>query len=402
MGEDLDLVWRTAKSQLYLSEAAHVKKLVGPERIRRNKDALRELRCFQEILGDLHAGHFGRAPERHRAAEEVALRWEQLKSEAQHHGLKAEDLCAPGERLLSYVQCVGSVGSPGSSKFLDDLQSDRICASTRAPSTALDALDEQSFATAEMVSEITSMVDDITWHATGTTTATARKRRQNTELKKLAIELTEQLDQEYTALMASIEEIQALMEAEVAGDARLPSVEDLEDFTKQINVALSTLEATPQASAATAVVPVPLPQPEPSPVGQMATAASHLEAVLEISDVFQESTPPEASPLPVPPVPPAPAVLVPLAERQWRPRWADLASDGSDAEPVAPPVAPPEVARRKEDAAVALCARCQRSLTRGSFSRRAWRQVRGKGAQAGERRSSDNAWCRQCTESSKG
>lgn len=383
MGEELDLVWRTAKSQLYLSEAAQVKKLVGPERIRRNKDALRELRCFQEILGDLHAGHFGRAPERHRAAEEAALRWEMLKSEAQRHGLKAEDLCAPsGERLLSYVQCVGSVGSPGVSK-LDLASGLTICASTRAPSTALDALDEQSFATAEMVSEITSMVDDITWHAT---TATARKKRQNTELKKLAIELTEQLDQEYTALMASIEEIQVLMEAELAGDARLPSVEDLEEFAKQINVALSTLEApmaapsdasdavTAAGTAAGTAVDAVRPQEVPK---------ASLEAVLEISDVFQETLPEVCPPL----VAPVPAVLVPLAERQWRPRWADLASD-SDSEP------------RKEAAAEAPCARCQRSLTRSSFSRRAWRQVRGKGA-LGERKS-DNAWCRQCAESFKG
>lgn len=383
MGEELDLVWRTAKSQLYLSEAAQVK-LVGPERIRRNKDALRELRCFQEILGDLHAGHFGRAPERHRAAEEAALRWEMLKSEAQRHGLKAEDLCAPsGERLLSYVQCVGSVGSPGVSKL--DLESGlTICASTRAPSTALDALDEQSFATAEMVSEITSMVDDITWHAT---TATARKRRQNTELKKLAIELTEQLDQEYTALMASIEEIQVLMEAEVAGDARLPSVEDLEEFAKQINVALSTLEAPmvapsdasdADAAVSTAVAAVDAVRPQEVP-------KASLEAVLEISDVFQE-TPPEVCP---PLVAPLPAVLVPLAERQWRPRWADLASDSDS-----------EAPRKEAAAALAPCARCQRSLTRSSFSRRAWRQVRGKGA-LGERKS-DNAWCRQCAESFKG
>lgn len=379
MGEELDLVWRTAKSQLYLSEAAQVKKLVGPERIRRNKDALRELRCFQEILGDLHAGHFGRAPERHRAAEEAALRWEMLKSEAQRHGLKAEDLCAPsGERLLSYVQCVGSVGSPGVSKL--DLESGlTICASTRAPSTALDALDEQSFATAEMVSEITSMVDDITWHAT---TATARKKRQNTELKKLAIELTEQLDQEYTALMASIEEIQVLMEAELAGDARLPSVEDLEEFAKQINVALSTLEA-PMAAPSDASDAITAAVTAVDAVRPQEVPKASLEAVLEISDVFQE-TPPEVCP---PLVAPVPAVLVPLAERQWRPRWADLASD-SDSEP------------RKEAAAEAPCARCQRSLTRSSFSRRAWRQVRGKGA-LGERKS-DNAWCRQCAESFKG
>lgn len=401
MGEELDLVWRTAKSQLYLSEAAQVKKLLGPERIRRNKDALRELRCFQEILGDLHSGHFGRAPERHQAAEEAALRWEQLKSEAQRHGLRAEDLCAAArdkERLVSYVQCVGSVGSPGCSKLGDDLER-TLCASTRAPSTALDALDEQSFATAEMVSEITSMVDDITWHAT---TATARKRRQNTELKKLAIELTEQLDQEYTALMASIEEIQVLMEAEVAGDARLPSVEDLEDFTQQINVALSTLEAArpPQASIAEAADAATVEFVRPQEVSMASVRptvskpapapAAQLEALLEISDVFQETEKPEVCP------PTAVAsVLVPLAERQWRPRWADLADDEVDL-PQRPLIPPAPVI---QEPAVAPCARCQRSLTRSSFSRRAWRQVRGKGA-LGERKS-DNAWCRQCTESFK-
>eukprot|EP00438_Fugacium_kawagutii_P004501 Skav200100 [mRNA] locus=scaffold694:516757:528054:- [translate_table: standard] len=162
----------------YLSEAAHVKKLVGPERIRR----------------DLHAGHFGRAPERKRAAEEAAMRWELLKSEAQQRGVKPEVLCPADLSLVSYVQCVGCAASPGSSKLLDDDLQSETCASTRAPESI--ALDEvASLATAEMVSEITSMVDDLTWHSTSSTA----RRRQNTELKKLAVELTEQLDQELGA-----------------------------------------------------------------------------------------------------------------------------------------------------------------------------------------------------------
>ncbi|CAE7832338.1 unnamed protein product, partial [Symbiodinium microadriaticum] len=59
-------------------------------------------------------------------------------------------------------------------------------------------------------------------------------------LGRLAGELSEQMDQEYTALMASIEEIQNLMEAEVAGDARLPSIEELEAFTVRIEEAIGT------------------------------------------------------------------------------------------------------------------------------------------------------------------
>eukprot|EP00438_Fugacium_kawagutii_P004499 Skav200098 [mRNA] locus=scaffold694:494547:501097:- [translate_table: standard] len=79
-----------------------------------------------------------------------------------------------------------------------------------------------------------------------------------------------------------------------------------------------------------------------------------------------------------------PTVLVPPSERARRPRWADLNSD-SDTELVLRSVA-----------ARAPCARCHQSLTKASFSRRAWRQVRGKGA-FGDRKS-DSACCRQCTE----
>ncbi|CAK0791056.1 unnamed protein product [Prorocentrum cordatum] len=46
-GKEL-LAWPAAKVHLYTLEAAHVKNAVGRERIRRNKDALRELRCLQD------------------------------------------------------------------------------------------------------------------------------------------------------------------------------------------------------------------------------------------------------------------------------------------------------------------------------------------------------------------
>lgn len=39
---------------------------------------LDDLPILQEILGDLHAGQFGRAPERRQAAEEAQRRWERL------------------------------------------------------------------------------------------------------------------------------------------------------------------------------------------------------------------------------------------------------------------------------------------------------------------------------------
>jgi len=282
------------------------------------------------------------------------------------------------------VHCIGSGGASIAKGIDDDLGSgETTTSSTRAPSTAI-ALDEQSLATAEMVSEITSMVDDI-WHSTEMTT---RKRRQNTELKKLAVELTEQLDQEYTALMASIEEIQALMEAEVAGDARLPSVEDLEGFARQIDVALLNLEAEKAEASVPAVECVESVEVKV----ETAKKAKDLEAVLEISDVFPMDAPVDLEPE-------FSQVLVPERTRRSRPRWADLNSD-SENEPIE--IMKVEAWRLPHadatDAAVACCARCERFLRKSSFSRRAWREVRGKGS-VGERKERHNAWCRECTES---
>ncbi|CAK9025299.1 Hypothetical protein SCF082_LOCUS17020 [Durusdinium trenchii] len=375
-------VWRAAKAQLYLSEAAQVKRLVGAERIHRNKDALRELSCFQEILGDLHAGQFGRAPERRQAAEEAQRRWERLKLEAQRHGVKAETICEVPANILSYVQCLGSCGSPPSKSLVEDEESFTCASSTRAPSTSARVDETLSLATAELVSEI-RLLDD--WPPG------ARQRRHSTELQKLAVELKEQLDQEYTALMASIEEIQALMEAEVAGDARLPSVEELEGFVARIDRALATWPSSappidpapehraPSAGAGCAGAEVV----EPKGGSDRSSACEidlWLDAALEIGEIYPLQTPPA----------PSVAVLVPEACRRERPRWADLNSDSDDA--AAPAACAASLTLSAP--AVAECARCQRLLTKSSFSRRSWRQVRGKGALG--QRPVDRAWCRDC------
>jgi hypothetical protein len=58
----------------------------------------------------------------------------------------------------------------------------------------------------------------------------------------LAAELQEQLDQEYTSLLSSIDEVQGLMEAEVAGVELLPPLEELEAFAIAAEAALRSLE----------------------------------------------------------------------------------------------------------------------------------------------------------------
>eukprot|EP00913_Durusdinium_trenchii_P027256 g25571.t1 len=380
-------------------EAAQVKRLVGAERIHRNKDALRELSCFQEqrwpplgslqkcteeILGDLHAGQFGRAPQRRQAAEEAQRRWERLKLEAQRHGVKAETICEAERRPR---QCLGSCGSPPSKSLVEDEESFTCASSTRAPSTSARVDETLSLATAELVSEI-RLLDD--WPPG------ARQRRHSTELQKLAVELKEQLDQEYTALMASIEEIQALMEAEVAGDARLPSVEELEGFVARRPVK----KGTEPIDRALATWPSSAPPIDPAPEHRAPSAGAGcagaevvepkggsdrssaceidlwLDAALEIGEIYPLQTPPA----------PSVAVLVPEACRRERPRWADLNSDSDDA--AAPAACAASLTLSAP--AVAECARCQRLLTKSSFSRRSWRQVRGKGALG--QRPVDRAW----------
>ncbi|CAE7380437.1 unnamed protein product [Symbiodinium natans] len=340
--DDMDLVWPTAKAQLYLSEAAQVKKLIGPEKIRRNKDALRELRCFQEILGDLHAGQFGRAPERRAAAEAAARRWEDLGAVAQKQNLPPEALaalCEAPQSILSFVHCVRGF-PPGCSQMASPLDDEHAtCASsTRAPSTvAIHQEETQSLAT----TEVTTLLEDVLWSGPSCdmTGPTFSKRRRSVEqLGRLAGDLSEQMDQEYTALMASIDEIQALMEAEVAGDARLPSIEELEAFTERIEVAIRNL---------------------------------------------QEETRVPASPRASPGVAEPP--------RAQRPRWADL----SDSEEDVPESCAIQERGAKLQPAVAQCGRCGRHLDKSCFSRRAWRQVRGKGSQG--LRLPNSAHCRECS-----
>ncbi|CAJ1358780.1 unnamed protein product [Effrenium voratum] len=329
---------KALEAQLYLSEASHVKKLVGADKIRRNKDALRELRCFQEILADLHAGHFGCAPERRSAAEAAAQKWEILTTEAQSRSLMPEALFEASARVLSYVQCFGRSTSPGSSKVVISEENATTCgSSTRAPSTVLPQEETQSLATTEAISELTGFLDDARPFDAFGHTALGKTRQSNEQLCKLAAELREQMDQEYTALMASIDEIQRLMEAEVAGDAQLPSIAELQTFTASIDEATRKLHAT-QANAPAEVCK-----------GSASSASSEsgllekrrdsldakLEAILEIGEVYHSE-----SILPSEPTKMCNVqledkddrMLVPAAIRFERPRWADLCSDSDEAD----------------------------------------------------------------------
>eukprot|EP00929_Paragymnodinium_shiwhaense_P069705 TRINITY_DN35169_c0_g1_i1.p1 TRINITY_DN35169_c0_g1~~TRINITY_DN35169_c0_g1_i1.p1 ORF type:complete len:598 (-),score=121.71 TRINITY_DN35169_c0_g1_i1:93-1886(-) len=243
------LIWPTAKAQLYLTEAAHVKEAIGRHRIHRNKDALRELGCLQEILVDLHQREYSCAsPKRQRAAESALERWQQLKKAAATSQRPPEELCEVPSRVHHFLRtrsvsstAAGVAASPGV------VDSSEAALSTRAPSTAAGCLDvdgqSAASATEYCRSEATaSHADDglpgplIPNRSAG--------RMSRTDLNKLAVELREQIDQEYTSLMTSIEEVQALMEAEVAGTVSWPSSAELLEFAAAVD---SVVAALPQA-----------------------------------------------------------------------------------------------------------------------------------------------------------
>jgi len=136
-GKEL-LAWSAAKVHLYTLEAAHVKNAVGRDRIRRNKDALRELRCLQEILADLHAGEYG-APERRDAAEAAAAQWESLQEVAASRGTTAESLCQVPRsiaRFLASRRATKHGGSMLPTTCTATMVADQAASSTRTPSTA--------------------------------------------------------------------------------------------------------------------------------------------------------------------------------------------------------------------------------------------------------------------------
>jgi len=405
--DDMDLVWPTAKAQLYLSEAAQVKKLIGPEKIRRNKDALRELRCFQEILKDLHAGQFGRAPERCAAAEAAKRRWEELSASALKRGLQPEALCEAPASILSFVNCVGRGFPPGTSQITSPLDDEHgTCASsTRAPSTvAIHQEETQSLAT----TEVTTLLEDVLWSGPPcemTGPSFSKKRRSVEQLGRLAGELSEQMDQEYTALMASIEEIQNLMEAEVAGDARLPSIEELEAFTVRIEEAIGTSKLEVESnlpSSAKPSVPARLPVPELAAVWESPDATPEARRACTLAEeprpsiehlLLRELEELDIKfPIQEPPLVPLSAAPPEPERLPQRPRWADLSDSEEDAIPVA---CETQDRGSKLQPAVAQCGRCCRLLDKSCFSRRAWRQVRGKGSQG--LRAPNSASCRDCS-----
>eukprot|EP00930_Biecheleria_cincta_P035028 TRINITY_DN2412_c3_g1_i1.p1 TRINITY_DN2412_c3_g1~~TRINITY_DN2412_c3_g1_i1.p1 ORF type:complete len:500 (+),score=138.09 TRINITY_DN2412_c3_g1_i1:102-1601(+) len=468
----MELVWATAKVQLYLLDARQVKKAIGREKIRRNKDALRELRCLQEILSDVYAGDFGRAPEQRRAAEAAASAWELLAAEAQRRNMEPEALCEVPKRirplLLSRPMAssgspkggAGSGGIPGAVSVHGASSS-----STRAPSTAAmgcgagagtascsglgagglctEAEETVSLAATTEAgrSEATSFLLAQGGPAEGSLIDAAcvdRNHRSCQQLARLADDLREMIDQEYTSLVASIEEVQALMEAEVAGEVQKPSIEELEAFRARVELALEQSRGQQQLSEADTRQQQDVELLEPrKPVDKSAvtpaTAAasgscyqrprwadlgSESDAPEEEDEDEEEEDDEEELQEPACGGREADAdiarsklgsnSLAVSSRAAPRPRWADLRSDSEEAEGEEdeeeeeeaaekdlPPPALEVLIGAPGAPAKAQCFRCHRFLSRTSFSRRAWRQVRGLGSDG--QRQPDSAACHDCS-----
>lgn len=356
------LVWPTAKAQLYLLEAAHVRAAVGRDRIRRNKDAYRELQTLQEILSDLHAGHLGQVPEKRHAAEAAAARWLSLRQFAAAQGQAPEKLIEVPRNVRRYLLALPLEEGRGLVCSLKEAFADP---STRAPSTA-GALenDTESVAT-DLRSEAEGLLMPRPLARGGGSRLTAAG------LDRLAADLREQLDQEFTSLLSSIEEVQALMEAEVAGVGQLPSVADLQAFTAQVDrllaeavVAEGPGKSSPSSSSSSSCKLAAEPSSTELEVMEMECPARNREDAPE-EPCVQEELAAENE------------VLSWVLPGPSRPRWADLVSDPEDELEEEEKDLQGSSRRRHPGPSVARCGRCRRELPRSSFSRRGWRQARG-------------------------
>lgn len=453
------LVWPTVKAQLHLVEARKVKNVVGRERVRRNKDALRELRCLQEILGDLHAGDFGRAaPERRRAAEEAAQLWAQLQVRAKSGGRSVEEFCQASPSVRRYL-----LVSPATMGTLRCFQVKDSCASapsTRAPSTAaLQEGDAQSTAPTEGQLDVVcnagigGLEGSMTappWYAAsfGFGAGMLGSGRMNSEqLNKLATELRDQLDQEHTSLMASIEEVQNLMEAEVADVGLLPSLVELEAFICQAKLGLSRMSVKSSPSSPSSISRKDSggrcffarkgraeekvnhdsmkhrqegkdeeedkhEEPEQqenetqtelldleTPDDLASTDANHnLGCQSEVQNTGESCFPLEthdagSGHVQAEAQPEASIWCMPASTvKNQGQRWADMASESEgESSPRAGPSSGTSAPR-----AGAECGRCHCLLGRESFSRRAWRQARGLGSEG--LRAPSGASCLSCSQ----
>mmetsp|Transcript_68837 Transcript_68837/g.224257 ORF Transcript_68837/g.224257 Transcript_68837/m.224257 type:complete len:535 (+) Transcript_68837:150-1754(+) len=257
------LVWPRAKVLLYLVEAAHVKAVVGRDRIQRNKDTLRELRCLQEILADLHAGRVGSRAGSRDAAEAAVDCWSVLRTAATARGQNPEDLVevSPAVRRFLLTRCPNPAAANGACSLPwtagVGCGSEVALTSTRAPSVcsavglsaAPQEADTQSIASTSAFGDGARSEAASVEPAHAPPARTKDKRMNRRQLEELAVSMRGQLDEEYTSLMASIEEVQALMEAEVSGTGLLPSRAELEAFCSSAASALASVPPAEKIAA---------------------------------------------------------------------------------------------------------------------------------------------------------
>lgn len=382
---DRQSVWQATKAQLYLTERLYVKRIVGRDSIQRNKVALRELRCLQEILSDLHSSSRSVSPSRLSAIEAAASSWHELQAMSTTRGVAPDELCDVPPDVRQFFQA----GHATSSGRRAQCGSETGATSTRAPSTALE-LDEVRSLGTDCHSEHMAHID-------GFVTCPS-SRTASEQLDHLARELREQLDQEHTSLLASIEEVQGLMEAEVVAPRTLPSFSALSLF-------VDAVEQLREKSGNAGTLHVHDPPAEASPAY---TERGELPPDLVPAQVVREPSATTSS------------------VKNPRPRWADLSD--SDKEGITPsrpclaPRAPDEAPRThrqraasqqsaevqrsgscdvprapcqasqqsakvqrsgSRDAPRAPCQACGEVLARSAFSRRAWRRARSAVAPAG-------------------
>jgi len=280
----------------------------------------------------LHAGEFGDESERRAAADAAATSWDALCNAAVAIGSSAETFCPVSQKVKRFL-----LSRHKQHKMPTVYCSSQAATSTQEPTGSLPDLDVRSSTVATDLrhdAALCALTDG------SCVRAGPGRRLSREQLDSLVAALREQLDQEYTSLLASIEEVQGLMEAEVADAGLLPSRLELEAFSVEADEALRRLQKKLLSEASQAIDAQPISSP--------------LEQVGQVVDEQTISPPPEQIPV--------------------RQRWADMASDSEEG----PANAPSSVQATLPHGCVATvqCCGCHEILPRKAFSRRAWRQGR--------------------------
>jgi len=217
------------KAQLFAADVVQVKAWIGGERILRVKEATQELSFLQEILSDLH-----------NVVEAAQHTLEGLQT----RGLDGSTMCSPAVwRFLSSQPCPPDQGLA----LQDGLSCELTCSTTASYTGSCGDVDSFNRLSCSSLKKHHSHVE--VEELLALTSSKSRQPLSMQQVHRLAVGLRSQLDGQHRSLLHAIEEVRALMDAEM-DERRIPPFAALEAFCENGRRALEQHQTEVDAKAA--------------------------------------------------------------------------------------------------------------------------------------------------------